>query len=90
MKTLKIAICQILALDGDLAGKVRIVDFIAVTLTEIREVEIPVPDDPNRTMTISVMYGDVVELFSGSGSGFDTTSGQYTLGSVRTAPQLLM
>jgi hypothetical protein len=76
--------------DGDLVGKVRIVDFVAVTLTEIRDVEVPVPDNPGRTMTISVMYGNVVELFSGSGNGFDTTSGQYTVGSIRTAPQLIM
>ncbi len=76
--------------NGDLVGKVRIVDFIAVTLTEIREVEVPVPDNPDRFMTISVMYGNVVELFSGEGNGFDTTSGEYTAGSIRTAPQLLM
>ena len=76
--------------DGQLVGHIRIADFVAVTLTEVREVEVPDPDDPDRTMVIQVVFGNVVELFSGSGNGFGTTSGSYTLGSVRSAPLLIM
>ena len=75
--------------DGELVGKVRVVDFVAVTLTEVREVEVPDPSKPDTTMTISVLYGDVVEVVCGRGDGSGTTSGQYTLGSVKTAPRLL-
>ena len=75
--------------DGRLANEVRIVDFVAVHLTEIREEQVPDPLHEGSTMTIRVMYGNVIELFSGSGIAFDTTSGKYTLGSVRTSPQLL-
>ena len=71
--------------NGDLVGKVRIVDFVAVTLTEVREVEVPDPNNPDKTMTIRVMFGIVVEQFTGSGIG----DGEYTLGSVRNAPLLI-
>ncbi|MHC4697260.1 MAG: TadG family pilus assembly protein [Planctomycetota bacterium] len=76
--------------DGRLDGKVRIADFMAVTLTEVREVEVPDPNDPDKTMTISALFGEVDEVQSGRGNGFGTTSGTYTLSSVVTgAPQLL-
>ena len=75
--------------DGRLVNEVRIVDFVAVHLTEIREEYLPDPLHEGSTMAIQVMYGNVIELFSGSGIAFDTTSGKYTLGSVRTSPQLL-
>lgn len=76
--------------DGRLENKVRVVDFVAVTLTEIREEEVVDPRNPDATMTIRVMYGIVGETVAGWGDGSGTTSGTYTAGSVKTSPQLLM
>lgn len=76
--------------NGNLAGEVRVVDFVAVTLTEIRTIQVPDPNNSKKTMTINVLYGIVVERVSGSGVGFGTTSGMFTLDSVRGAPLLLM
>lgn len=75
---------------GLLVNPIQIVDFAAVTLTEIRQVEVPDPTMLGKTMTILVMFGNVVELFSGSGDGTGTTSGIFTQGSVKAPPQLLM
>ncbi len=76
--------------DGQLVNKVQVVDFVAVTLTEIREEEVPDPRNPDATMTIRVLYGVVGETVGGWGDGSGTTSGTYTVGSVKTSPQLLM
>jgi len=76
--------------DGELANKVRVVDFAAVTLTEIREVEVADPDNPGKTMMISVLFGNIVETFSGSNRTLDPETGQYTQGSVKSSPMLLM
>lgn len=76
--------------DGRLANNVRIVDFVAVTLTEVRAVKVPDPKNKKKTLTIDVLYGRVVARLVGTGNGFGTTSGTFTLGSVRSAPQLVM
>lgn len=73
--------------DGEIDGPVRISDFVAVKLTEIRNEVVSDPD--GNPMTVRVMYANVIELPGGSGNGLDTTSGQYTLGSVKGAPLLL-
>jgi len=76
--------------DGRLENNVRIVDFVAVTLTEIRAVKVPDPDHKGKTMNIDVLFGRVVTRLIGTGNGFGTTSGTFTLGSVKSAPQLVM
>ncbi|MBI4716314.1 MAG: hypothetical protein HY763_00760 [Planctomycetes bacterium] len=77
-------------LNGDLTGNVRIVDFVAVELTEIRAVKIPDPTHLGKLMTVNVLYGNVVERMVGTGNGIGTTSGTFTLGSVRSMPALVM
>lgn len=76
--------------DGRLANNVRVVDFVAVTLTEIRTVKVPDPSKKGKTMNVPVLFGRVVTRFVGTGNGFGTTSVTFTLGSVKSAPQLVM
>lgn len=76
--------------DGRLENNIRIVDFVAVTLTEVRAVKVPDPNHKGKTMNIDVLFGRVVNRLVGTGNGFGTTSGMFTLGSVKSAPQLVM
>lgn len=75
--------------DGSLVDALRVVDFVAVTLTEAREIEVSDPTDPTKTTILLAIYARVIELFSGSAGWYADTSGRFTLGSVRTAPVLL-
>lgn len=75
--------------DGNLVGKVRIVDFVAVKLSETRQEQVPDPTQEGKMLTIRVLYGNVVESSVGLGNGLGTTSGSYTFGSVKTPAQLL-
>lgn len=75
--------------DGELVGPVSVVDFVAVTLTEVREVEIPKPNDPDSTMTIRILVGVIVRINAGTGSGAGTTAGNFSAGSIITSPQLV-
>lgn len=47
--------------DGDLDGNVRIVDFVAVHLDAVIEVEVPDPHRPGRTIDIELLVGTVVQ-----------------------------
>jgi len=68
--------------NGQLTGNVKIVDFATVRLTEIREEEVPDPKKDNKTITIEVLYGEIIRGGRGYGNGLGTTSGTFTDGSV--------
>ena len=74
---------------GELDGKVKVVDFAAVTLTAVREVEVADPTDPAKTMLIEILVATVVEVSSGSENGLGTTAGTFTAGSVTLPPVLV-
>lgn len=77
--------------DGELSGNVEVVDFVAVTLTEIREVDVEVTNDKGevKTITIRVLYGEVTRLAAGRGNGNPTTGGDFSSGSVLSLPLLV-
>ena len=73
---------------GELSGKVRIVDFAAVTLLEARDVEVPRPGKPGKTVTIKILVGEVVAVSAGRAAGAPPRR-LYTQGSVTTPPALI-
>lgn len=75
--------------DGQLTGDIKIVDFATVRLTEIREEEVPDPKKEGKTMTIEVLYGEIVQGGRGYGNGLGTTSGMFTDDSVAGQVMLL-
>ena len=51
--------------DGQLVGDLEVVDFAAVRLDAVIEVDIPdpnKPDDPTKTITIRLLVGTIVEV----------------------------
>lgn len=77
--------------DGELSGDIEVVDFVAVTLTEIREfdVTVPNPGGGSDTTTIRVLFGDITRRAAGSGDGTGTTGGEFSAGSVLSIPLLV-
>lgn len=77
--------------DGELSGNIEIVDFVAVTLTEIREFEVVRVDGNGEedTITIRVLFGDITRRAAGTGNGDPTTGGEYSDGSVLSLPLLV-
>jgi len=73
--------------DGALDGDVKIVDFIAIHLDAIEEVEVPDPKKPGKTIDIELLVGTVVRV-SVSGTSADEQSG-FVDGSVLGNPQLI-
>lgn len=75
--------------DGELSGKVRVVDFATIRLIEVREVEVPKPSDPTHLMTIRILVGVVIESVGGIGHDPGGSSGQFTEGSLVGSSMLI-
>ncbi len=75
--------------DGELTGKVRVVDFATIRLLEVREVEVPKPSDPTHLMTIRILVGVVIEGVGGVGHDPGGSSGQFTDGSLVGSSMLI-
>lgn len=61
--------------DGQLTGKVRIADFVAVHLDDVVEVDIPDPDNPSKTITVSYLMGTITNRRAETSWGGATPSG---------------
>jgi len=46
--------------DGKLIGNIKIVDFVAIHLDEIVEVQVPDPNKENKTITVKIITGTIV------------------------------
>ncbi len=68
--------------NGNLTGNVVIVDFAAITLTGTREDIIADPNNPNQSITVKRLFGNIIKLAAGAGNGLGSTGGTYTNGSV--------
>lgn len=77
--------------NGDLSGVVRVVDFIAIRLLEVREIDVTDPDDPTKTIEVTILVARVVRVdVEAGGNGMASDAIRYTDGSVVTAPHLVM
>jgi hypothetical protein len=73
---------------GILDGNVKVVDFLAVHLEEIQEIEVPDPKDPeDKTINIEILVGTVVQVAT-SGTPTDDDSGMIAGTSVHI-PELI-
>ncbi|MFQ5463420.1 MAG: pilus assembly protein TadG-related protein [Phycisphaerae bacterium] len=74
---------------GHLTGNIRIADFAAVHLTEIRHDDVPLPGNPGQFVTVENLIGVVIQEMGGYGTDPNNTSGQFTDQSLLGAAMLI-